>query len=141
MSAITDPHDVKKTAPAVAAEPMNRDDAQKVGAVQKVSFDLLHQFLATIASKKYTEALDVCAKILKDDPNNPLILEYEPLIREKLELDAKHGEADSDGDVGDNGSGTENDSEANSSSDEDDEIGDGSELSDSSGESINNNED
>ncbi|KAJ3234243.1 hypothetical protein HDU78_005936 [Chytriomyces hyalinus] len=85
------------------------------------SLTLFELFLVKITSKKYAEALQVGTEILKTDPRNPLILEYVPVLKEKLMLDLQDAAA----------ADAENNSDEDDSC-ETDESTDGSELEDDS---------
>ncbi|KAI8831636.1 hypothetical protein BJ741DRAFT_616491 [Chytriomyces cf. hyalinus JEL632] len=95
------------------------------------SLTLFELFLVKITSKKYAEALQVGTEILKTDPRNPLILEYVPVLKEKLLLDLQDAAADAENnsdeddacetDESTDGSELEDDSESGSDSDMDTE--------------------
>ncbi|KAJ3292307.1 hypothetical protein HDU76_007179 [Blyttiomyces sp. JEL0837] len=103
---------------------------------------LLHEmFLVNIASHKYSRALDVANEILNRDPKNELILEYVPVLKERLTLDLQleseqqeQEQGEEEDDEGDEDTDSEDDSESGSNdtgdSDSESESNDDTEESD-----------
>ncbi|KAJ3237110.1 hypothetical protein HDU81_009990 [Chytriomyces hyalinus] len=92
------------------------------------SLTLFELFLVKITSKKYAEALQVGTEILKTDPRNPLILEYVPVLKEKLLLDLQDAaEAENNSDEDDTGE-TDESTDDGSELDYDSESGSDSNL-------------
>ncbi|KAJ3071825.1 hypothetical protein BCR33DRAFT_712430 [Rhizoclosmatium globosum] len=86
---------------------------------------LFELFLIKIQSKKYGDALQIASEILKTDPRNPLILEYVPLLKEKMMLDLK--EAEEEDEEGDSDEDEDEDSDDDDNDDEDIDTSDDSE--------------
>ncbi|KAI8610666.1 hypothetical protein BC830DRAFT_1144706 [Chytriomyces sp. MP71] len=85
------------------------------------SLTLFELFLLKIQTRRYAEALQVASEILKTDPNNPLITEYVPVLKEKLLLDLYEAteredmsESGDDADSDDSAEGSDTDSEVDS---------------------------
>lgn len=57
-----------------------------VAAEARAPIELQGQFLACVMAKQFVEAEMLCRKILTVEPTNPTVLEFLPVLREKLEL-------------------------------------------------------
>eukprot|EP00039_Didymoeca_costata_P004334 m.72692 g.72692 ORF g.72692 m.72692 type:complete len:186 (+) comp12348_c0_seq2:463-1020(+) len=94
-------------------------------STQKAPIELLGQFLACVMRKQFEEAENLCAEILKIEPNNETVQEFLPVIREKIELDEQNNsESSSEDDETDEDEGVDQDksgSSSNSDSDTDEE--------------------
>ncbi|KAJ3194423.1 hypothetical protein HK101_002743 [Irineochytrium annulatum] len=95
------------------------------------------QFLSHIASKRYPQALLAASDILRLDPSNPLILEYVPVIKQRIAIDTAWDEQElrekEEGVVHDSDNSSDEEEDEDDDEDDDDEDAeDGGEDNDSS---------
>ncbi|KAI8847109.1 hypothetical protein BC829DRAFT_418673 [Chytridium lagenaria] len=117
---------------------------------QPSDLEFLELFLSHIAAKQYAKALDDARTILSLDPNNDLILDYIPVLKEKIALDIARdmeekaeegkdrGEDDNEDDDDDDSSEDEDGSSEDGSDDdsEDDSEDDSNDSDDSSDDEV-----
>ncbi|KAJ3218594.1 hypothetical protein HDU67_004898 [Dinochytrium kinnereticum] len=102
---------------------------QRIDDQQPSDLEFYELFLAHIAAKKFTLALEDARSILSFDPNNSLVLEYIPVLKEKIALDIARdaeeaNEANQEGEEeGSEEEDDEDDEEEDSDDDDDSEEG------------------
>ncbi|KAI9339402.1 hypothetical protein BDR26DRAFT_862360 [Obelidium mucronatum] len=103
-----------------ALTPVQEVDPERSAAFNEsdpidATLTLFELFLVKIQTKSYASALQIATEILKTDPRNPLILEYVPVLKEKMFLDLQDAETGAE----DASSGDDDDDSGESSCDAD----------------------
>lgn len=137
-----DKQDIKRGSKAEESSDDDDDDDDdedwEDGVKQKAPMQLMMEFIGCLMEGDYPNAAKLCKMILMYEPDNTEALKFQPLIDEKIELDAQ---PDADTESGESGTEEEED-EGNSDDDSDDSDSDDSDSdeSESSSESEADNE-
>jgi len=97
---------------------------------EKAPMNLMMEFIKSVQSNELDDALMLSEQILKCEPENKLIAQFQPVLQAKMKLDDEDDEDDEDGEDGDEDDDDEEegedgdedcDSDSDSDSDSDDE--------------------